>query len=107
MTLFLALSLMLFGWTAFALSMDRHYGPLFGRALHAGLRRRFRRAGAGAIAGSWGFSVAGRGVELGTVVWVGGLSVTGILVVLGLTLLTTRMASSLAGPLSGPLKHKG
>lgn len=89
----LALALAYGAWGALAMAMDRHYADIHGRGAEPGpaLRRRMRALGTLGIVLALAVAVRMQGWTIGPVACLGILAIAGVLQVLSLTYMPTRM----------------
>ncbi|SOZ68020.1 conserved hypothetical protein; putative membrane protein [Cupriavidus taiwanensis] len=82
-----AFALSLAGLAALALSLERHHADIHGRGSmpSRGAVARLRLAGAVALALAWSLHIVAQGGPMGTVTWLGTLTVSAIAVALGLS----------------------
>ncbi|AHV91240.1 DUF3325 domain-containing protein [Bordetella holmesii] len=68
-------------FTALSMAMDRHFEDAFDRTLPAGLRRALRAGGSLALALSLWLCARLHGWSYGSVLWIGMLSISGLLLI--------------------------
>lgn len=93
----LALATALLGFTAIALAMDRHYRPLKGASIPAGLQRAARACGALMLGASTAICVALHGWAIGLTWALGLFALAATLVLLALTFWTPQSGEGRGG----------